>query len=70
MTIVGPALVRPGTFVYDEVKRVATALAEIGCDIITGGGLGLKRAANEGAAAVDARLLREHHAKWLTPCCQ
>src|SRR5208337_4906634 len=38
------------TFVYDEVKRVAAILAEMGCDIITGGGPGLMQAANEGAA--------------------
>src|SRR5262249_21672235 len=30
------------------------ALAEMGCDIITGGGPGLMQAANEGAATVDA----------------
>jgi uncharacterized protein (TIGR00730 family) len=52
VTIFGSARARPGTFVYDEVKRLATALAELGCDIITGGGPGLMEAANEGAAAV------------------
>lgn len=51
VTIFGSARARPGTFVYDEVKRVATTLAEMGCDIITGGGPGLMQAANEGAAA-------------------
>jgi uncharacterized protein (TIGR00730 family) len=54
VTIFGSARAKPGTFVYDEVKRVATALAEMGCDIITGGGPGLMQAANEGAAAVNA----------------
>src|SRR5436305_10113155 len=54
VTIFGSARARPGTFVYDEVKRVAAALAELGCDIITGGGPGLMQAANEGAAAADA----------------
>src|SRR5262249_39916648 len=39
---------------YDEVKRVAAALAGMGCDIITGGGPGLMQAANEGAAAANA----------------
>ena len=53
-TIFGSARAQPGTYVYDEVKRVATALAEMGCDIITGGGPGLMQAANEGAAAADA----------------
>ena len=54
VTIFGSARARPETFVYDEVRRVAAALAEMGCDIITGGGPGLMQAANEGAAAADA----------------
>src|SRR5215467_12519997 len=54
VTIFGSARARPGTFVYDEVKRVAGALAGMGCDIITGGGPGLMQAANEGASAVNA----------------
>src|SRR2546430_5897463 len=41
-------------FRSDEVKRVAAVLAEMGCDIITGGGPGLMQAANEGAAAAGA----------------
>jgi uncharacterized protein (TIGR00730 family) len=55
VTIFGSARAKPGTYVYDEVKRIAAALAEMGCDIITGGGPGLMQAANEGAVAVDAR---------------
>jgi uncharacterized protein (TIGR00730 family) len=51
VTIFGSARAEPGTFVYAEVKRVATALAEMGCDIVTGGGPGLMQAANEGASA-------------------
>ena len=54
VTIFGSARAGPGTFVYEEVKRVAAALAGLGCDIITGGGPGLMQAANEGAAAVNA----------------
>ena len=54
VTIFGSARAQPWTFVYDEVKRVAAALAEMGCDIITGGGPGLMQAANEGAAAANA----------------
>src|SRR5687767_7708825 len=54
VTIFGSARAQPGTYVYDEVKRVAAALAELGCDIITGGGPGLMQAANEGAAAAQA----------------
>ena len=34
VTIFGSARAKPGTFAYDEVKRVAAALAEMGCDII------------------------------------
>lgn len=55
VTIFGSARAQPGTFVYDEVKRVAAALAEMGCDIITGGGPGLMQAANEGAAQAPGR---------------
>lgn len=51
VTIFGSARVRPGSFAYDETKRVAATLAELGCDIITGGGPGLMQAANEGAAS-------------------
>ena len=59
VTIFGSARAKPGTFVYDEVKRVAAALAGMGCDIITGGGPGLMQAANEGAASVNAP--ERHH---------
>ena len=51
VAIFGSARAKPGTFVYDEVKRVATVFSEMGCDIITGGGPGLMQAANEGAAS-------------------
>src|SRR5215471_13570583 len=54
VTIFGSARAKPGSFVYEEVKRVASALAQMGCDIITGGGPGLMQAANEGASAVNA----------------
>jgi uncharacterized protein (TIGR00730 family) len=54
VTIFGSARARPGTFVYDECKRVAAALAEMGCDIITGGGPGMMQAANEGAVAAGS----------------
>jgi uncharacterized protein (TIGR00730 family) len=54
VTIFGSARAQPGTFVYDEVKRLAAALAEMDCDIITGGGPGLMQAANEGATAAKA----------------
>jgi uncharacterized protein (TIGR00730 family) len=54
VTIFGSARAKPGSYVYDEVKRVATALAGLGCDIVTGGGPGLMQAANEGASAANA----------------
>lgn len=53
-TIFGSARAKPGTFAYEEVKRVAAALAELGCDIVTGGGPGLMQAANEGASSAGA----------------
>src|SRR5574338_432021 len=41
VAIFGSARAVPGTFVYEEVKRVAGALGALGCDIVTGGGPGL-----------------------------
>ena len=58
VTIFGSARAKPGTVAYDETKRAAKALAEMGCDIITGGGPGLMQAANEGVeTAGQARSL-------------
>jgi uncharacterized protein (TIGR00730 family) len=54
VTIFGSARAKPGSWVYDEVKRLATELAGMGCDIVTGGGPGLMQAANEGAQARGA----------------
>src|SRR5262245_47922953 len=54
VAIFGSARAQPGTFVYDEVKRVAAAIATLGCDIVTGGGPGLMQAANEGATIAGA----------------
>ena len=51
VTIFGSARARPGSFAYEETRRVATSLSAMGCDIITGGGPGLMQAANEGAAS-------------------
>lgn len=51
VTIFGSARAEPGGEIYEETKRVAAALAELGCDIVTGGGPGLMQAANEGAAS-------------------
>lgn len=52
VAIFGSARAKPGTWVYDEVKRAAAALTEMGCEVVTGGGPGLMQAANEGAASV------------------
>jgi uncharacterized protein (TIGR00730 family) len=55
VTVFGSARLQPGSFGYEETKRVAAALAEMDCDIITGGGPGLMQAANEGAASRRAQ---------------
>jgi len=55
VTIFGSARTKPGAFGYEETKRVATALAGMGCEIITGGGPGLMQAANEGAESAGER---------------
>lgn len=57
VTIFGSARIAPGTPAYEGVKELARELTEMGCDILTGGGPGLMRAANEGAHSVDARNL-------------
>ena len=54
VTLFGSARAKPGTIAYEETKRAATALAAMGCDIITGGGPGLMQAANEGVDAAGA----------------
>jgi uncharacterized protein (TIGR00730 family) len=51
VSIFGSARTRPGTFGYEQTRRLAASLAAMNCDIITGGGPGLMQAANEGAAA-------------------
>ncbi len=51
VTIFGSARIQPGTPAYEKVKELAAGLAEMGCDIITGGGPGLMQAANEGAVS-------------------
>ncbi len=54
VTIFGSARVQPDHWVYSEVRRIAASLADMGCDIITGGGPGLMQAANEGARSANA----------------
>jgi hypothetical protein len=55
VSIFGSARVARGSFAYEETKRAARLLAEMGCDIVTGGGPGLMQAANEGAAEAPGR---------------
>jgi len=55
VTIFGSARLQPGSFGYEETKRTAAALADLDCDIITGGGPGLMQAANEGAKSGSAQ---------------
>src|SRR5262249_29225005 len=50
VSIFGSARAKPGTIAYEETKRTARALAEMVCDIVTGGGPGLMQAAKEEAA--------------------
>jgi uncharacterized protein (TIGR00730 family) len=54
VTIFGSARATEGSFVYEETRRIARSLAELGCSIVTGGGPGLMRAANQGAAEAEA----------------
>jgi len=54
VTIFGSARTQPEHWVYQEVKRMAAGLTEMGCDIVTGGGPGLMEAANAGAKQVGA----------------
>jgi uncharacterized protein (TIGR00730 family) len=54
VAIFGSARTQPGVYPYDEVKRLAAELTNLGCDIITGGGPGLMQAANEGAMSVHS----------------
>jgi len=37
VTIFGSARAEPGSWVYEEAKRVAKAMAGMGCDIVTAG---------------------------------
>lgn len=53
VTIFGSSRMRPGDALYDDVRNLASQLAGMGCDIVTGGGPGLMQAANEGARLGD-----------------
>ena len=49
VTIFGSARIKAGTPAYEATKDLCAKLAAMGCHIVTGGGPGLMRAANEGA---------------------
>src|SRR3954468_16224993 len=46
VTIFGSARLKPNTTAYEAVRQFAAELTKMGCDIVTGGGPGLMRAAN------------------------
>ncbi len=49
---VGSARARPGDREYEQAERIGTGLAEAGYAVITGGGPGVREAANKGAVSV------------------
>jgi len=51
VAIFGSSRIQPEDDNYARVRELARRLSELGCDIVTGGGPGLMRAANEGARA-------------------
>lgn len=53
VTIFGSSRIRRGSRLYSEVRRLASELSAMGCDIVTGGGPGLMQAANEGVRLGD-----------------
>ena len=53
VTIFGSARVPQDHWVYGAVRDLAAELTRLDCDIVTGGGPGLMRAANEGARLAD-----------------
>jgi hypothetical protein len=55
VSIFGSSRVKPGDVVYEDVRILAKRLAEMGCDIVTGGGPGLMEAANLGAREGNTR---------------
>ena len=53
VTVFGSARIDPDHWVYAAVRDLAAELTRLGCDIVTGGGLGLMQAANEGVKLDD-----------------
>ena len=55
ITIMGSARESIGSLFYDHSKLVAKKFGEEGYGVLTGGGAGIMRAANEGAMEVGTR---------------
>jgi uncharacterized protein (TIGR00730 family) len=53
VTIFGSARAQPGSYVYEEVRRLSRELSAMDCKIVTGGGPGLMQAANQGASEAN-----------------
>jgi uncharacterized protein (TIGR00730 family) len=53
VTIFGSARPEADNWVYEAVRHTAAELTRLGCDIVTGGGPGLMKAANEGVMLAD-----------------
>jgi uncharacterized protein (TIGR00730 family) len=60
VVIFGSARIQPHDAVYQQVYRIAHALAQRGIDIVTGGGPGLMEAANRGVLDVVERESRSY----------
>ncbi|MHB9022968.1 MAG: LOG family protein [Armatimonadota bacterium] len=60
VVIFGSARIRPQDATYQQVQRIARALAERGIDIVTGGGPGLMEAANSAVMEVQQRASRSY----------
>lgn len=60
VVIFGSARIKPNDRVYQQVYRIAHALAERGIDIVTGGGPGLMEAANRGVRDLVERESRSY----------
>jgi uncharacterized protein (TIGR00730 family) len=55
VAVFGSARPQSSHEVYEEVRAMCSALSDMGCDVVTGGGPGLMQAANEGARAQESK---------------